>query len=338
MAPDKRRNPGRCGTGFNVKVWCNTEPCGVICAVLSWTFILYAESVVVGVIIYPWMGLSMLGMAHMFCFTAVAFLALISHGKAMLTDPGAVPESAMPLALAHVPKDEQSRSLEEQKYRTCRRCRQFKPGRAHHCSICERCVIKMDHHCPWVNNCVGLGNHKFFLLFIFYVFLMSLYALILVFFRYAKCMSVSCPSNGGKYYIVWAEDDGATHPVLFGLFTLCMMCDQYSVITTGTTQIDRLKGEVADTLGIREVFGGSSSNFTISWLLPVNIWFPSSVKYQLLGYILEDEMTVSEDELSDFDDLLPAESATEKPITMKETLEGGWSVEKHIHNESTEIV
>lgn len=55
--------------------------------------------------------------------------------------------------------------------RYCNRCILVKPDRAHHCSICSRCVLKMDHHCPWVNNCVCFQNYKFFMLFLGYALL-----------------------------------------------------------------------------------------------------------------------------------------------------------------------
>ncbi|PPQ65457.1 hypothetical protein CVT24_010788 [Panaeolus cyanescens] len=40
-----------------------------------------------------------------------------------------------------------------------------KPYRAHHCRACGTCVLKYDHHCPWIGQCVGARNHKFFLNF-----------------------------------------------------------------------------------------------------------------------------------------------------------------------------
>lgn len=33
------------------------------------------------------------------------------------------------------------------KFRFCRKCQTFKPPRTHHCSACNRCIMKMDHHC-----------------------------------------------------------------------------------------------------------------------------------------------------------------------------------------------
>ena len=34
----------------------------------------------------------------------------------------------------------------------CVKCGSEKAARTHHCSVCDRCVLHMDHHCPWINN------------------------------------------------------------------------------------------------------------------------------------------------------------------------------------------
>lgn len=55
--------------------------------------------------------------------------------------------------------------------RTCKWCCKYKPDRAHHCRVCRMCILKMDHHCPWIYNCVGWRNFKYFYLLILYVVL-----------------------------------------------------------------------------------------------------------------------------------------------------------------------
>ncbi|XP_031784989.1 palmitoyltransferase ZDHHC6 isoform X2 [Nasonia vitripennis] len=48
----------------------------------------------------------------------------------------------------------------------CTVCQGYKAPRSHHCRKCGRCILKMDHHCPWINNCVGHYNHGYFTAFL----------------------------------------------------------------------------------------------------------------------------------------------------------------------------
>ena len=48
----------------------------------------------------------------------------------------------------------------------CPRCEVLTTPRSQHCSICDRCVERWDHHCPWINNCVGVRNHNNFMVFL----------------------------------------------------------------------------------------------------------------------------------------------------------------------------
>jgi len=291
--------------------WLNVDCCGLFCAGFTYMLHLYGVYAVCLVLLPPWMSttdedgirsLTLSGHFNRLAFTTVAVMAIYSHFRAMTTDPGAVPPDATPLEEPEAPSvNEETDPVLPPRRRgkkLCRRCNAFKPARAHHCSVCKRCIIKMDHHCPWVNNCVGIGNHKYFLLFVFYTFVSCAYSISLVSMRFWSCMHVrhgrlrshaTCLDHPSQLLSILGL---LVEGILFGLFTSCMIIDQSSVVTTKLTHIDRLKGEVGNTgvAGIIEVFGmnlkrNTGSKFRPDWLSPfANVCFPPTVRDEIFGF------------------------------------------------------
>ena len=148
---------------------------------------------------------------------------------------------------------------------------------------------------------MGLANHKFFLLFLLYIHLISAHALAATGAHVWACLTpgsapASCFGPVGSGFLTVLTM--CVLAGLFGLFTLCMMIDQSSTLATGLTQIDRhhaARGGAGEkplaplwSESLAEVVGGdpAKEGFSIFWLLPTPITYLSPEA--LTGYCFRD--------------------------------------------------
>lgn len=104
-----------------------------------------------------------------------AALFFLSFFRASVTSPGRIPDFP-PWNLVNPTED--LKAVEAKRgggERFCRHEGKYKPDRCHHCSQCQACTLRMDHHCPWLDNCVGFWNYKFFVLTLSYAILTLLF-------------------------------------------------------------------------------------------------------------------------------------------------------------------
>ncbi|XP_037005748.2 palmitoyltransferase ZDHHC12 isoform X6 [Artibeus jamaicensis] len=97
-------------------------------------------------------------------FLLLVLGSLLLYLAVSLMDPGYVNVQPQPQEEA---KEEQTAMVPQAiPLRRCRYCMVLQPLRARHCRDCRRCVRRYDHHCPWMENCVGERNHPLFVAYL----------------------------------------------------------------------------------------------------------------------------------------------------------------------------
>ncbi|KAK6792120.1 hypothetical protein RDI58_011201 [Solanum bulbocastanum] len=114
---------------------------------------------------------------HIFFWGGQVFILLLSTSA---KDPGIVPRNSHPPeevlgydSSASVETGSRPPRFKEVlvnglpvRVKYCETCMLYRPPRCSHCSVCDNCVERFDHHCPWVGQCIGKRNYRCFFLFV----------------------------------------------------------------------------------------------------------------------------------------------------------------------------
>ncbi|KAL4441996.1 hypothetical protein ABPG74_003747 [Tetrahymena malaccensis] len=102
--------------------------------------------------------------------------------KTAFQDPGIVPRAnnlVRDQQIEDIPTDRTNQKQlgyllidqngQKMNYRICDTCGIYKDKDRKHCRLCDNCVTGFDHHCIWLNNCIGRNNYRSFILFLFFL-------------------------------------------------------------------------------------------------------------------------------------------------------------------------
>jgi len=263
--------------------WIQHDMLGKLLFNIALAVILWSKIALSRFIIYYWFGQKYipsfsenifglspkLNRAGMLCEIIIKILfsfVLANFLRAAFSDPGYVH-----LMNLKMPKNLLAEKLEK----NCIKCNnRWKPPRAHHCRVCTKCVLKMDHHCRWIANCVGARNQKFFILFLFY----------------SACYSLSGVGLCIMNLVLWLIETGqrtkgpgilsdgwglfnrialAVAGLFFLFFTFDFLWEQGESVIENQSTVETYKEMVGRpgtlAVGMRRVFGTNKW----AWMLPI---------------------------------------------------------------------
>jgi palmitoyltransferase len=167
-------------------------------------------------------------------------------------------------------------------WRFCTICESIGPPRSWHCTTCNTCIVKRDHHCIFTACCVGHYNQRYFLMFIFYLFVSTLYSFIYNNYFIWKRIEFEFPITIVKLIFpvaifIFGFDDSIDQfylmlyivTVIGMLFTGVLCLHHFHLVFKGCTSNEGIKKNYIYNLGwkqnIKEVFG---DRWFLIWLVP----------------------------------------------------------------------
>ncbi|KJE97941.1 hypothetical protein CAOG_08008 [Capsaspora owczarzaki ATCC 30864] len=183
----------------------------------------------------------------------LCFMTSMSMALTAFTDPGILPRNLdlegsaatnpLPRAIAPKPTDWFGDTM---LLKWCPTCRIHRPPRVSHCSTCDNCVERFDHHCPWVGSCIGRRNYRYFYSFLVFTSLSTLYYFGFALYHLLLLQNVNRDA-GEKSPFLKAMSDSPSSPLLmgivffFGLNVIGLSCYHTHLVFSDQTTNEMLK-------------------------------------------------------------------------------------------------
>ncbi|GFP79572.1 probable protein s-acyltransferase 7 [Phtheirospermum japonicum] len=89
---------------------------------------------------------------------------LVNLGTVSMTDPGIIPRNDRSSLIDRSMRKTVDINGIEVRLKYCSICNIYRPPRTRHCVVCDNCVERFDHHCPWIGQCIGQRNYRLYII------------------------------------------------------------------------------------------------------------------------------------------------------------------------------